>query len=93
MSDIKQESLSDKTIWGMQQVIDRALRYVQGFEKTVVTGAVRALYPRVESRIRQTSEEELRTELRYLHGLLESILDEPSKKQLKSKPKRRRKSH
>lgn len=83
--------LHERTLNGVQKVIDRAMNYVTGLEKIVVSRAVQILQPRVEQRIRQAPESDLLAELRYLHDLLGDILQEPvSKKPAKGKAKRKR---
>lgn len=70
------QSLHDRTMTGLQVVLERVHSHVGGFEKMVVTRAIQMVYPRVEQRIRAAAEGDLRSELQYLHGLLGTILQE-----------------
>lgn len=89
MSATQEQPLSEQTVEAMQQFINQALNSVTGIEKTVVDGALRVLYPRIEERIREMSEEDLRRELKTLYNQLGSILHEASKVQART----RRQSH
>ncbi|MCY0903274.1 MAG: hypothetical protein OWU32_14025 [Firmicutes bacterium] len=84
-SDSTPDSLHARTLDAMNQILARALGYVTGLEKVAVDQAVRLLYPRVENRVMQASEEELRVELKHLQTLVEAALAEPAP----SKPPRR----
>lgn len=91
MAEERQESIADRTLWGAQQIMERALGYVDGLEKVMVTRGIQTLYPRIEQRIRRASDDDLIVELKYLRDLLDQVLDEPkteAPKQRKQKQKR-----
>lgn len=77
MADDQRASIADRTILGAQQIMERALNYVDGLEKIMITRGIQALYPRIEQRIRRASEEDLLVELKYLRELLDHVLNEP----------------
>ncbi|MCL6452616.1 MAG: hypothetical protein K6T78_03190 [Alicyclobacillus sp.] len=80
-------TLHDRTLRGVEQVIDRAMNHVQGMERAIVRRAVQALYPRVRQRLLAAAETDLREELEFLHTLIGDILqDSPAT----PKPVRRR---
>ncbi|MCF8568353.1 hypothetical protein LLE49_26900 [Alicyclobacillus tolerans] len=79
MSDSQSNSLHERTLSGIKQVLVRALDHVDGLEKVVVRRAIEILQPRVENRIRAAQEADLREELKYLHALLGAVLQEPSR--------------
>lgn len=85
-------TLHERTVVGVRQVLERALTHVEGLEKVVVSRAAQILHPRIEQRIRGASEEDLLVELKYLHELLGSILQETPPKKSSKKPKSKRKS-
>lgn len=70
--------LHERTLDGLRQVIERALGYVHGVERLVISRAIQLLHPRIEERIRQASEDDLRIELKYLHELIGSIIQQPT---------------
>lgn len=70
-------NLHERTIDAMNQILERALGYVTGLEKIAVDQAVKLLYPRVERRVLQATEEELRLELKNLQMLVDKALAEP----------------
>lgn len=76
--DVSPDSLHARTLDAMNQILARALGYVTGLEKVAVDQAMRLLYPRVENRVMQASEEELRVELKHLQALVEGALAEPA---------------
>jgi len=90
--EINGNTLSERTLEGIREVMDRTLTHVNGLERSVVAGAVRALYPRIENRILVSPEEDLRTELVYVKELLDAILAEPVKQPVAGRGKRRRPS-
>ncbi len=73
-------SLHDRTLTGIDQVLEHALDHVDGLEKVIVNRAIQILRPRVVQRIGIATEEELQEELEYLYKLLGSILAKPQKK-------------
>ncbi len=75
-SDAQSNTLHERTLVGVQEVLERALNHVQGLEKMVVGRAIQILYPRVAQRIRGASEVDLRKVLKYLYDLLENVLQE-----------------
>lgn len=82
-------SLHERTVAGMEQVLEHALGHVEGLEKVIVQRAIQVLQPRVTQRIRIASEAELQSELEYLHKILDDILNISRNKS--DKPKRKRK--
>lgn len=90
MEETQGQSLSEKTLLGIREIVDRVLDRTHGIERTMVTSALRALYPTIENRIRNTPDEELMAELKHVQGLLASILETP--KQKKPAAKRTRKA-
>lgn len=71
-----EDTIHERTLAGVRQVLERTLNHVEGFEKLVVSRATQILQPRIEQRIRGASEEELREELEYLYELLGTILQD-----------------
>ncbi|MDP9729530.1 hypothetical protein [Alicyclobacillus tolerans] len=67
-------SLHDRTMQGIQSVIDRVFQHVQGMEKIIINRSIQMIYPRLEQRIRAASEDELLTELQFVHDLIEKIM-------------------
>ena len=79
-TDKSASSLHDRTLTGIDQVLEHALDHVDGLEKVIVNRAIQILRPRVVQRIGIATEEELQEELEYLYKLLGSILAKPQKK-------------
>lgn len=82
-------SLHERTLTGIDQVLEHALDHVDGLEKVIVNRAIQILRPRVVQRIGIATEEELQAELEYLYKLLGSILAKPQKKKIPTAQKKR----
>lgn len=90
MDDVQQpsESLHQRTVQGIHQVLEHALSHLQGLEKALVQRAVQVIQPRVTQRVQVATESRLRAELEYLQDLLATILNQPQKP--KKRPARKR---
>lgn len=79
-ADKSASTLHERTLAGIDQVLEHALDHVDGLEKVIVNRAVQILRPRVVQRIGIATEEELQEELEYLYKLLGGILAKPKTK-------------
>lgn len=78
-SDWESNSIHERTLVAVRQILDRVFGHVHGIEKVVVTQGIQLLYPKVEKRICDASAEELEAELRNLRQLVDLALkDRPA---------------
>lgn len=70
------DSMHERTLAAIRQILDRVFDNVYGLEKVVVRQGIQLLYPKVEKRIRDATEEELAVELRNLRQLVDAALND-----------------
>ncbi|GMA62560.1 hypothetical protein NZD89_22535 [Alicyclobacillus fastidiosus] len=69
-------TLQDNCLRVIQELLERGLANVHGLEQTLLREAIRRAYPRLESRIRAASVEQITEEIEYLRAKLNEISPE-----------------
>ena len=69
--------LHERTLRGIQDIVERILSHVDGIEKSLIIRGIQVLYPKLEQRILGASESELRSSLQYVQELIGKVLDDP----------------
>ncbi|MFB5190142.1 hypothetical protein [Alicyclobacillus fastidiosus] len=69
-------TLQDNCLRTIQELLERMLAHVNGLEQTLLREAIRRAYPRLESRIRAASTEQITEEIEYLRTKLNEISPE-----------------
>ncbi len=72
----KFETLHERTAATIDTLLNRALQSLTGVERTVVGQAAQLIYPRVQRKLHEVTETQLRDELVYFQSLLNAILQD-----------------
>jgi hypothetical protein len=72
------ESLQERALSAIQQLLDRAMAHVDGVERVVLRQTIQLFYPRLERTIRNASEDKLSQEIEHIRALLDAVLPQPT---------------
>jgi hypothetical protein len=84
------ETLHDRAAIALREVMTRMLGYVDGRVEHILFSQIsQTLLPRIEAKLQRTSTADLTKEIRYLRGVLDTLLP-PSTDTVKTKQRAKR---